>query len=76
MQKIDAKKCLASIIWSVNGIHNLHDVSNRTTLNTAFFTDAGMPYLIDNVGPQSHRKMLKGRLIHMDNVRPHNSERA
>jgi hydrogenase maturation factor len=32
-----------------------------------------MPSLIENIRSRTGGKMLKGRLIHMDNARPHNS---
>jgi hypothetical protein len=46
------------------------------TPNAAFFTDAAVPGLIGNVGRRTGRKTLKGWSIHVDNARPHNSERA
>jgi hypothetical protein len=75
-QKIDRRKCLVSILWSVNGIRSLLDVPKRTTCNTAFCADAALPSLNENVRSRNHRKTLKGRLIHMDNGRPYNSGRA
>jgi hypothetical protein len=43
---------------------------------TAFFTDDVMPSLIENGRPRTRREMLKDWLIHMNNVRRHNSGRA
>jgi hypothetical protein len=72
-QKIDTEKCLVSILRSVNGIHGLLDVPKWTVYNPAFFPDAVMPCLIENIGSRTRRKGLKGRLIHMDNAHPYNS---
>jgi hypothetical protein len=52
------------------------DVLKGTTYDRAFFTDVVMPSLIENTRSQTWRKILKGWLIHMDNLRPHNSGRA
>jgi hypothetical protein len=46
-QKTDTEKCLVSILWSVNGIHSLHDVPRGKTYKTAFFTDAVLTSLIE-----------------------------
>jgi hypothetical protein len=75
-QKIDTEKCLVSIPWSVNEIPSLLNVFKGTTYNTAFFTDAVMPSLIENVRSRTRRKMLKRWLIPMDNARHHNPGRA
>jgi histone-lysine N-methyltransferase SETMAR len=75
-QKIDTEKCLVSILWSVKGIHTLLNVPKGTMSNTAFFTDAVMPSLIENVQSPTRRKVLKGWLIHMHKACPHNSRRA
>jgi hypothetical protein len=74
--KIDTETRLASILWSFNGIHSLSDVLKGTTYNTAFFIDAVMSSLIENVQSRTRKKRLKGWLIHMDNARPHSSGRA
>jgi hypothetical protein len=37
------------MLWSVKGIHSLLDVPKGKMYRTAFFTDAVMPYLIENV---------------------------
>jgi hypothetical protein len=58
-QKIDTEKCLVSNLWSVNGIPSLFDVSRGTTYNTAFFTDAGMPSLIENIRSRTRMKTMK-----------------
>jgi hypothetical protein len=58
-QKIGAGKCLISVPWSVNGIHNLLDVPKRTTHNTVFFLDALMPCLIENIWSQTRRNTGK-----------------
>jgi hypothetical protein len=58
-QKIHTEKCLVSILWSVNGIHSLL-IMPKGTHNTAFFADAVMANLIENVQPQTGRKTLKG----------------
>jgi hypothetical protein len=44
--KIDAEKCLISILWSVHGFYRPLDGPKGTTYNTALFTDAVMPSLI------------------------------
>jgi hypothetical protein len=43
---------------------------------TAFFIDAIMPFLIENIQSQTRRKRLKCWSIHMDNARLHNPARA
>jgi hypothetical protein len=58
-QKIGTKKCLVSILWSINGIHGLLDAPKGTTYNTAFFTDAVMPNMIENIWSQTRRKCRK-----------------
>jgi hypothetical protein len=67
---------LVSIPWSINGIHSIRGVPKGTTYNTAFFTDAVMPSLTENVRSRTRRKTSKGWLILMNNTCPHNSERA
>jgi hypothetical protein len=47
-----------------------------TTYNTQFLTDAVMPSLIEILRSPTRIKTLEGRLIHMDNARPHNSGRT
>jgi hypothetical protein len=37
--KIATEQCLISIIWSINGIHNLLDVPKWITYNITFFCD-------------------------------------
>jgi hypothetical protein len=46
--KIETEKCLVSVPWSVNAIPSLL-MPRGTTYSTAFFTDAVMPSLIENV---------------------------
>jgi hypothetical protein len=75
-QKNDTEKWLVSILWSVIGIHSLLDLPKGTTYNMAFFTDAVLPCLIEDVRSQTYRKTLKGWLIRMDGARPGNSRRA
>jgi hypothetical protein len=58
-QKIDTGKCLVMILWSVNGIRSLPDIPKVTAYNTAFFNDADMPSLIENVESRIRRKTLK-----------------
>jgi hypothetical protein len=41
--KIYTEKCLVSILWWVNRIHSLLEVSKGTTHNTMFITEAVMP---------------------------------
>jgi hypothetical protein len=47
-QKIGTGKCLVSILWSVNGTQSLFDIPKGRTYNTAFFTDAAIPSLVEN----------------------------
>jgi hypothetical protein len=75
-QKIETENCPVSILWSVNGIRSPLDVPKGTTYNTAFFTDAVMLSLTENVRSRTRRKTLKGWLFQMDNARPHNLPRA
>jgi hypothetical protein len=69
-------KCLVSILWLVNGIQSLLNVPKGTMCNTAFFIDAVMPSLIENVRSRTRKETLKGWLIHMENARPRNLGRA
>jgi hypothetical protein len=71
-QKIDAEKCLISVIWSVNGIHRLLDVSKGTTYSSTFFCQSVLLDLIQNLEAYSRRRILKGLFVHWDNTRPHN----
>jgi hypothetical protein len=57
---INAEKWLVSIFWSVNGIHSLLHGPKGPAHNTAFFTDAIMPSLIQNITSTSHQKTWKG----------------
>jgi hypothetical protein len=75
-RKTNTEKCLVSILWSVQCIHNLLDVPKGTTYNRAFFFDAVMSNLIENVWSGTRKKTSKRWLIHMDNACPHNSGRA
>jgi hypothetical protein len=47
--RIDIKKCLISILWSVTRIHSLLDVPKETMYKRAFFRDAVMPSLIEDI---------------------------
>jgi hypothetical protein len=67
---------LISIIWSINGIHNIVDLPNGTTYHRALFTDVVIPSLIESVRSQTRRETLKSWLTHIANARPHNSRRA
>jgi histone-lysine N-methyltransferase SETMAR len=75
-QKIDAEKCLLSVLWSVTGIHSPIDVPKGTTYNSAFLCDVVVPDLVRNICFHSRRKSLKGMYIHLDNARPYNSKRT
>jgi hypothetical protein len=75
-QKIDTEKCLISVIWSVNGIHSLLDISKETTYNTTFFCDAVFLDLLENMCAGSRERTLKGVIMHLDNARPHNSRKS
>jgi hypothetical protein len=48
-QKIDTKKCLDSVIWSVNGIHSLLGVPKGTPYNTTFFCNVAIPDFLENI---------------------------
>jgi hypothetical protein len=67
---------MVSLLWSVNGIHSVLDVPKGTIYNAALCTDAVMPSLSENVRVWTRRKTLNAWLIHMNNVCPHDSERA
>jgi hypothetical protein len=75
-QKSDTQKCLVSILCSVNGIHSPLDVSKGTAHNTAFFTGAAMPSLIEGVRSRTLGKTLNDWLIHRDNRDPHSLGQA
>jgi hypothetical protein len=75
-QRIDAEKCLISIIWSVNGINNLLDVPKEIIYNSIFFCDVAVPDLLENVGARSRRRTLKRVLVHLDSAHPHNSKKS
>jgi hypothetical protein len=70
------KKCLISIIWSVNWIHSLLDVPKGTPYNSTFFCDVIVPHLLENVRAYSRRRTLKGVLVHLDKGRPHNPKKS
>jgi transposase len=75
-QTIDTEKCLISILWSVNGIHSLLDIPKGESYNSAFFCNAVIPSLVENICSQSRRKSLRGLYLHLDNARPHNSRES
>jgi hypothetical protein len=70
-ETFDTEKCFVSILWLVDGIHNLLHAPKGTTQHSS--SDAAMPSLIENVRSRTRRKTLKGRLTHMDNAYPQNS---
>jgi hypothetical protein len=74
--KINTSQCLVSILWLVNGIHSFLDVPKGTMYNTALFSNAVVPSLIENVQWTTLRKTLKDGLIHMDHGPSHHSGRA
>jgi hypothetical protein len=57
--EIEVEKCLISVIWSVNGIDSLVDISKGELYNSAFFRDVVVPSLIDNICLRSRRKKRK-----------------
>jgi hypothetical protein len=75
-RKIDPRKCLISVLWSVTEIHHLIDVRPGMKYNSSFFCDVVMPGLIQNMTSSSRRKTLKLFFIHLDNARPHNSKQS
>jgi hypothetical protein len=75
-QKIDAEKCMLSILWSITGIHSLIDVPKAITYNSAFLCDIVVTDLVRDICSHSRRKSLKGIYIHLDNARPQNSKPA
>lgn len=74
-QKSDTEKCLMSILWTIDAVRRILDVSKEMASNQTFSYDAVMPSLIHAVTSQSWRKMLKRWQIHRDNASPHNSRR-
>jgi hypothetical protein len=44
-QKVDTEKSLLSLLWPVNGIHDLLDLPKDNTYNSAFFCDTVIPSL-------------------------------
>jgi hypothetical protein len=58
-QKMDTVKYLVSILRSVNRIHGLLGVPKGTLYNVAFFTDAVMPCLIENIWLRTCRNTQK-----------------
>jgi hypothetical protein len=51
-------------------------VSKETTYNTTFFCDVVIPDLLEIVCAGSRRRTLKGTVMHLDNARPHNSQKS
>jgi hypothetical protein len=70
------EKCLISVIWSVNGIHNLLDMPKEIPYNSPFFCDVVVSDLVENDCAHSRRQVLKGVLVHLDSARPHNSKQS
>jgi hypothetical protein len=70
---IGIEKCLVSILWSVDRIRSPFDAPKETTCNIEFFTGAVMFNLIENTRSRIRMRVLKGWLMGMDNVCPHNS---
>jgi hypothetical protein len=75
-QKIEMKNCLILVIWSVNRIHNLLDMSKKTIYKSTFFYDVVVPDLLENIHRHSRRQTLTGVLVHPDNAHPHNSKKS
>jgi hypothetical protein len=44
--------------------------------NTAFFIESGVPDLLEHVCQKSRQKTLRDIMVHIDNVRPHNSRKS
>jgi hypothetical protein len=74
-QKIDIENCLISIIWSVNGIHSLLNVSKYIVDNSTFFYDSVVSDLVESTCAHNRRKTLKCIKVYFDDACPHNSKK-
>jgi hypothetical protein len=45
----DNKNCLILTSWSVNGIHNLLDISKAIACDSTFFCDSVVPGLVEGI---------------------------
>jgi hypothetical protein len=74
-QKMQSEKYLISIIWGSTKIKSLLYVPKGMKHNTTFFVESVVPDLVEYVCQESRRKTLRGIMVHLDNVRPHNSRK-
>jgi hypothetical protein len=75
-RKPDTGKCLSSVFWSVNVTHRLIDVPPGMKYHSSFCCDVVMPGLIQDITFNNRRKRLNLFFIHLDNARPHNSNKS
>jgi hypothetical protein len=68
-RKIDIRKCLISIIWSVNGVHSLLDVPKDIAYNSTFFCDSVGSDFVESICTYSRRKTLKEIIVHLEDAR-------
>jgi histone-lysine N-methyltransferase SETMAR len=73
---VDIKKCLISIIWSINEIHSLLNIPKTITYNSKFFCNSIVPDLVEIAYVYSQRKILKNIMTHLDDAHPHNSRKS
>jgi hypothetical protein len=75
-ETINTKKCLISVIWSMNGIHSLFDLSKGTTYNSAFFSDWVLLDLVEHFCAQRRRDTVKSIFVHLNKASRPNSKQS
>jgi hypothetical protein len=77
MRKIDSRKCMKSIIWSISGIHSLRALTEgmKYKYNSQYFCQHVIPdiHIQQNICSSGHRTTLNGILLYLDNAQAHNS---
>lgn len=63
-RKIDSKKVMISVIWSITGIKSITMLGRDQKFNRVFFSETVLKDL-------SKKISTKGYYLHMDNARPH-----
>lgn len=63
-KKINSKKVMISVIWSVTGIKSVTMLGRNQKFNSKFFSDTVLDNLSKNIS-------TKGYYLHMDNAKPH-----
>jgi hypothetical protein len=53
-QDIESAKCLISILWSVNGMHSLIEISKGITYHAVFFCEQIDPNVVVNIASRGH----------------------